>query len=423
MSRSALVQNSLDARLPLIDRADGVWLYDADGKGYLDGSSGAVVTLVGHNHPRVLAAMAHQASRATFTHRGAFTSEPAERLADELAALTGYPGVWLVNSGSEAVEAALQFALQYHDETGRSGRHLFLSHRRGYHGNTLGALSLSGHARRRVVERLVPPWPTLPTPARDGAAELLCGVRAELERTAGTVAGVVVEVVGGATLGAVIPPAGYLHGLRKLCDEFDVLLVFDEVMTGLARTGRTLAAEHWGVRADIQVVGKGLGGGYTPIAATLLSAPIVDAIASGSRRVLGGHTYAANPLSAAVARAVLAVVADERLTERAATLGAHLGTMLDRLAARHAVVAEVRGIGMLWGVELRNPHGPTGAVAAALTAGAAEAGLIVYQATGGFNDAVLVAPPLTIGEDELGELGARLDIALGVLGLAPTGAR
>jgi adenosylmethionine-8-amino-7-oxononanoate aminotransferase len=420
---SALVHNNFDARLPVIERAEGVWLYDADGKDYIDGSSGAVVTLVGHNHPRVLSAMAGQASRVTFTHRGAFTSEPAERLADELAALTGYPGVWLVNSGSEAMEAALQFALQYHCETGRSLRQLFLSHQRGYHGNTLGALSLSGHGRRRVVERIAAPWPTLPTPSRSAAvgeeqtltSDLLAGVRAELQRTAGTVAGIVVEVVGGATLGAVLPPDGYLQGLRELCEEFDTLLIFDEVMTGLARTGRTLAAEHWGVRADIQVVGKGLGGGYTPIAATLLSAPIVEAIATGSRRVLGGHTYAGNPMSAAIARAVLTVVADERLTERAATQGERLGKMLEELASRHDSVAEVRGIGMLWGVELRNPHGPTGAAAATLTAQAADAGLIVYQATGGFNDAVLVAPPLTISELELGELGTRFDIALSAM--------
>ena len=388
-----------------------------------------MVTLIGHHHPRVREAMIEQAERVTFTHRGAFTSEPAERLADDLSSLTGYPGVWLVNSGSEATEAALQFALQYYRETGRPERRQFLSHQRGYHGNTLGGLGLSGHIRRSVVEDIAPPWPVLPTPYRLGtragynerafAGELLKGVRAELERTAGTVAGIVIEVVGGATLGVVVPPDGYLQGLRALCDEFDVLLVFDEVMTGIARTGRTLAAEHWGVRADIQVLGKGLGGGYTPVAATLLSAPIVDAIATGSRRVLGGHTYAANPLSAAVARAVLSVVAQERLTARAALAGQQLGKLLDELATRHDAIADVRGIGMMWGIELHNPAGPAGPAAARLTARAAEAGLILYQATGGFNDAVTIAPPLTIDDAELDELAGRLDTAFTHLKVAP----
>jgi len=425
MTRTALIRNVLNASLPTIDHARGVWLHDTQGKDYIDGSSGAVVTLVGHTHPRVIAAIADQAGRVTYTHRGAFTNEPAEALAEDLHRLTGYPGIWLVNSGSEAVEAAMQFALQYHKETADPRRRHFLSHRHGYHGNTLGGLSLSGHARRSAVDGLAAPWPTLPTPFpfRDAggaddatfAARLLAEARTELERTAGTVAGVVVEVVGGATLAAVVPPDGYLQGLRELCDEFGVLLIFDEVMTGIARTGRTFAADHWEVCADIQVVGKGLGSGYAPIAAVLLSQRLVDAIAGGSGKVLGGHTYAANPLASAAARAVLGVVTDDNLTERAAVTGKLLGDLLTELGRRHDVVADVRGLGMMWGVELA-ADGVTGGRAQELTAHAARAGLLVYPATGGFNDAVLVAPPLVIDHRELQELANRLDTALSATG-------
>jgi adenosylmethionine-8-amino-7-oxononanoate aminotransferase len=421
VSSSALIHNSFDAQLPVVSRGEGVYLYDEIGNQYIDGSSGAVVSAIGHAHPRVVEVLSRQAAEVAFTHRGAFTSAPAEELADTLSHLTDYPGVWLVNSGSEAIEAALQFALQYYRETGRPERTQFLSHSRGYHGNTLGGLSLSGHGRRAVVGELAAPWTTLPTPRRspddadtdaEFASRLLGGVRGELERTRGTVAGIVVEAVGGATLGVVIPPHGYLQGLRSLCDEFDVLLIFDEVMSGLGRTGRVFAADHWAVRADIQVVGKGLGAGYTPIAATLLGGAIVNSIERGTRRVLGGHTYAANPLSARVALEVLRITTDEKLIDRAEGLGAELGAGLRDLASQFEVVTEVRGLGLMWGVELSNCGQPAGSVAAAVTAVCRDHGLIVYQASGGFNDAILIAPPLTISHAEIAQLLAKLGQAL-----------
>ena len=425
----SLIQNQFGARLPHIAAAEGVWLVDTTGRRYLDGSSGAVVASIGHGHPDVLAAIREQAGRATYVHRGFFTDRALEQLADRLTAWTGYAGAWFVTSGSEAVEAALQFALQYHRERGQAQRQEFLSLTRGYHGNTLGGLSLSGHARRAVVGALAWPFATLPVPYRppdapplpesEFTAQLLAGAAQEIERRADRLAGVVLEPVGGATLGATVPPDGYLAGLRVLCDEQDVLLITDEVMCGLGRTGAPLAAQHWGVTADIVAVGKGLGAGYTPIAATLVGQRVLAAIAGGTGLIHGGHTYAGNPLSAATALAVLTVVASEPVQASGRRAASRLRPMLDELAARHEVIVDVRGQGLLLGLELR-PDGPVpGLRALALRDAAMTAGLLVYPATGGFLDAVLVAPPLTSTDDEIDELVSRLDQALAAVTSPP----
>ena len=418
----SLVQNRFGAQLPHIATAQGVWLTDTAGRRYLDGCSGAVVASLGHGHPEVLAAIREQVGRATYVHRGFFTDRSLERLADGLTEWTGYPGAWFVTSGSEAVEAALQFALQYHRERGQDRRQEFLSLTRGYHGNTLGGLSLSGHARRAVVGALAWPFATLPVPYRPPTApplpaaeftdQLLAGARREIERRADRLAGVVVEPVGGATLGATVPPVGYLPGLRALCDEHDVLLITDEVMCGLGRTGAPLAARHWGVTADIVAVGKGLGAGYTPIAATLIGDRVLAAIAGGTGLIHGGHTYAGNPLSAATALAVLTILRSEPVQAGGRRAAARLRPLLDELAARHEVIVDVRGQGLLLGLELRTAGGVPGLRAERLRDDAMTAGLLVYPATGGFLDAVLVAPPLTSTDGEIDELVTRLDRAL-----------
>jgi adenosylmethionine-8-amino-7-oxononanoate aminotransferase len=422
---SPLIHNSLNAQLPTVDRGEGVWLWDAEGARYLDGCSGAVVTAIGHAHPAVLSAIADQASRVAFTHRGAFTNAPLVELADRVAALTGYAGVWFVNSGSEAVEAAMQFALQYFRELGAPQRTVFLSARRGYHGNTLGALSASGHARRRAVEGIALDIPALPTPyafADQGeltedeyCAQLLAEARVVFERHANTLAGILVEPIGGATLAATTPPRGYLLGLKALCDEFGALFIADEVMSGLGRTGDVLATFQDGVRADLVAIGKALGAGYTPIAATLVDARILRAIENGSGRVLGGHTYGGNPLSAAVAVAVLEVFRTECLVARAEMMGAALAEGLRDLAEKHPLIADTRGRGMLRGVEFSDRDAasrPQGELAGRVFAAAVAEGLLVYPTTGGYNDAVLVAPPLTITPEELVDLLDRFDRAL-----------
>jgi adenosylmethionine-8-amino-7-oxononanoate aminotransferase len=433
-----LIQNVIGLDLPRIDHADGVWLVDAAGRRYLDGASGAAVTAIGHNHPHVVAAMRHQAGRVTFVHRAAFTSDALEELATRLAGWTGMDGVWFVNSGSEAVEAAMQFALQYFQETGHPERQWFLSHDRGYHGNTLGGLSLSGHARRAVMSAHARPFPVLPAPYayRDAGGmdeheysrRLLEVARARFTEHRDTLAGVVVEPVGGATLGATVPPPGYQAGLRALCDEFGALLITDEVMSGLGRTGTVLAGEHWQVRADITAVGKGLGAGYTAIAATLLDQRVLDAITHGSGRILGGHTYAGNPFSAATALAVLDVLQRDDVLARGASAGEQLRKGLVSLSEHHPLIGDVRGAGLLLAVEFvtdratRTVDLPQGQLANLVWRAAVDAGAILYATTGGFNDAVLVAPPLTISPDEVDLLVTALDRALDRCGPTP-GAR
>lgn len=425
---SSLIQNVLDASLPTIDRGQGVWLWDTSGRRYLDGCSGAVVTAIGHSHPHVLEAMRAQAERVTFTHRGAFTSAALESAAERIARMTGYAGVWFVGSGSEAVEAAMQFALQYFQETGAPERTVFLSAARGYHGNTLGALSASGHARRRTVADIALDIPALPSPfayreqgdrtEADYTADLLSAARAVMRRHAGRLAAILIEPVGGATLAATTPPRGYLAGLKKLCEEFGALFIADEVMTGMGRAGGALASIDDGITPDLVAMGKGLGAGYTPIAATLVNDRVLRAIATGSGRVLGGHTYAGNPLSAAVVSAVLDVFEREHLIERAAAVGAMLRERLDDLATRHPLIGDVRGRGMLQGLEFvqdrdtREVALAQGEIAARVFAAAMAEGLLVYPTSGGFIDAVQVAPPLTITESEVEELVDRLDRAL-----------
>lgn len=416
-----LIQNKVGSSLPLIENAHGVWLVDSLGNEYIDGCSGAVVVNIGHSHPRVLRAIKDQADKVTFVHRGAFASQAMYDTAAKLSEATGYAGSWFVGSGSEAVEAALQFALQYFREIGEE-RTWFLSHARSYHGNTLGALSLSGHARRAVAGQLAYNFHTLPSPyesqTKSGSSRqmdvdaLLAGVEAQITARTGDVAGIFFEPVSGATLGANVPPAGYLEGLRRICDEHGILLIADEVMTGMGRTGKMLAVDHWGVRPDLVALGKGLGAGYTPIAATLLNSRVLDAIAHGSGRIVGGHTYGGNPLSVAVAREVLGVLLDEDLVAASAVGGEILAAGLRKIASRHAVVSETRGLGMLRALEFHNPGLRVGAVAEMVRLEAFTRGLVVYPTTGGFNDACIIAPPLTITESETLELLERLDRAV-----------
>lgn len=416
-----LIQNKIGSTLPLVERAHGVWLVDADGNEYIDGCSGAVVVNIGHSHPRVLKALNAQADKVTFVHRGAFASEAMHRAAEKLCQATGYAGAWFVGSGSEAVEAAVQFALQYHRERGDTKRSWFLSLAQSYHGNTLGALSLSGHGRRVAAGQLAYDFDTLPSPyeaqrvgpqGEQDVSALLDLAEAEINARPGQIAGIVVEPVGGATLGANLLPDGYLQGLRELCDRHGVLLIADEVMTGMGRTGKMLAVDHWEVRPDLIALGKGLGAGYTPIAAAVVSQEVLDAIARGSGRILGGHTYGGNPLSVAVASEVLDVLRDENVIEAGAERARSLAAGLSKIAVRHSVVSETRGLGMLRALEFHNLGLAVGAVAEMVRQEALSHGLVVYPATGGFNDACIVAPPLTITEQEVQELLERLDNAI-----------
>jgi|SRR5699024_6283919 len=419
-SHSPLVQNSLGGTtLPYVERAEGVWLYDATGKDYIDGCSGAVVSNIGHSHPRVLATIQEQTARVTYAHRGAFVTQQQIDLAKRLTQMTGFAGAWFVNSGSEAVEAALQLAMQYHRELGEP-RSYFLSHRTSYHGNTLGALSHSDHARRAAIEgnEISKGWLPSPYDPNQTVGQLLEAAQQVIENSREPIAGVLFEPISGATLSARPLLDGYLAGLRELCDRHNILLIADEVMTGLGRTGKNLACEHWAVSPDLVALGKGLGAGYTPIAAALLSEPILDTITLGSGRILGGHTYGGNPLSVAVADEVLKVTVEQSLVAASANMGRVLRQHLEEVqSAFPTLIADVHGLGLLQGVTLRpdvDSRG-IGSMAEQLRLACLDEGLIIYPATGGFNDSFLVAPPLTSTLSEIKLLVRRLERAMSTL--------
>lgn len=426
---SRLIKFFFAEELPVVSHASGLFLYDTEGRRYLDGCSGAMNVNLGHGDPGVLGAMAKQADRVTFAHRGAFHNEPAEQLAHRLSEFTGYPYVFLCNSGSEAMETALRLALQYWRERGEPERSRFSSHAVSYHGATLGGLSLSGHPQRRWAaeallhgfNELTPPYAYRFAHGRDDAAftaSLTKGAARALDAHGPAAAGVVVEPVGGAAGGAITPPDGYLPALAGLCRERGLPLIADEIMTGLGRTGRMLAAQHWDVRPDLVVLGKGMGAGYAPVSAVLVSEEMVDTIAAGTASVTNGHTYGGNPLGCMVGLAVLAAIESRGLVDNAAERGAQLRAGLEQLAARHPVIGEVRGLGLLQGLELvtdretRKPGDPVGSLTRALVVAARNQGLLIYPATGGINDAVLVAPPLTVTSEEIVLLLDLLDAAL-----------
>ena len=429
---SRLIKFSFGEELPFVSHGRGVFVHDTDGRRYLDGCSGAVTANLGHADPEILRVMSEQARRITFAHRGSFHSEQSERLADRLGEMTGYPYVFLCNSGSEAVETALRLTLQYWRERGEPERSRFVSHAVSYHGATLGGLSLSGHPQRRWVaeallhgfNELTPPYAYRFAEGRDDdefTAFLIERAARTLDAHGPALAGVVVEPVGGAAGGAITPPDGYLPALAALCRERGVPLITDEIMTGLGRTGIMLAAQHWDVHPDMVVLGKGMGAGYAPVSAVLVGEHVVDTIAAGTAAVTNGHTYGGNPLGSAVALAVLEAVESRDLVTNAAARGKQLRAGLDELAERHEVIGEVRGLGLLQGLELvadratRSPGDPVGSLTRAVVLAARDQGLLVYPATGGINDAVLIAPPLTTTPDEIDLLLELLDAALTTL--------
>jgi adenosylmethionine-8-amino-7-oxononanoate aminotransferase len=429
VAETHLFANVAGEVLPTVARGEGVWLVDTEGRRYLDGCSGAMTANIGHGNVEIADAIAAQARTIAFTARSFFTSEPAEELAALLAARApeGLDRVFFVSSGSEAVETASKLALQYWRERGRPEKTELISRHTSYHGSTMGALSLSGHpVRRRAWTDVVRPYPRVVAPScyrcpfdlTFPTCELACAndvARAFREVGPDRVAAVVVEPIVGAAGGAINPPDGYYERVAELCRANDVLLIADEVLTGVHRTGPFLALTHWGVTADLVALGKGLAAGYTPLSAVLISDRVADAITNGSGVFVHGHTHASNPLSAATGLAVLRWCDANGVFERVPVRGAQLGTALSELRQRHQIVGDVRGRGLLWGVELvadrdtkaRLPGGAASAVECAR-----RQGLLIYPAGDGTLDAFLVAPPLTISESDIEELARRLDAAL-----------
>jgi adenosylmethionine-8-amino-7-oxononanoate aminotransferase len=428
-----VLHRSLHRTPPVATGARGVYVTDASGKAYLDASGGAAVSCLGHGHPDVLAAMHAQIDRLAYAHTSFFTSEPAEALADRLirTAPAGMSHVYLVSGGSEAVEAALKMARQYFVEIGQPQRSLFVARRQSYHGNTLGALAVGGNAWRRAqfgpllidVAHVAPCYPYRDqrpdeTPQAYGlrlAAELDATIRAAgPERVIAFVA----ETVGGATAGVLVPVPGYFAAVREVCDRHGVLLILDEVMCGMGRTGTLHACEQDGVAPDLMTIAKGLGGGYQPVGAVLAQRRIVDAMSQGSGFFQHGHTYLGHPVACAAALAVQTVIERDGLLARVRERGQALAARLHQRFDAHPHVGDIRGRGLFWGIELvadratRTPFDPDVAVHAAVKREGMARGLMVYPmggtVDGRLGDHILLAPPFIVEEEHLDTIVERL---------------
>ncbi|WP_417680321.1 aspartate aminotransferase family protein [Roseibium sp.] len=421
-------------RRPTLDQARGVYMWDVDGKRYLDGSSGAMVCNIGHSNPNVLEAMRRQMEKSTFGYRLHFETEPAERLAEKTASLApeGMEKVFFVSGGSEAVESAIKLARQNAIATGESQRYKVISRYPSYHGCTLGALALTGYAPLAApFDPMMQPMPKIPAPrayldrldpedeatGRHYADMLEERILAEGPET---VLAFIVEPVGGASTGALVPPAGYMKRIREICTRYGVLLIHDEVMSGGGRTGKFFAAEHWDVAPDILVISKGFAAGYAPLGAMVASDRIVENVLNDGG-FLHGFTYAGNPLACAAGMAVLEEIEREGMVENAARAGDELKAGLESLMAKYPVIGDVRGKGLLLAFELVSDPETLKPLPRELNAYntlvdiAYDKGLIIYsrRTRGGYEgDHFLVCPPMIATSAHVGEIIETLDASL-----------
>jgi len=423
--------------LPVAVSAQGMHITDSQGREYIDASGGAAVSCLGHGHPDVLAAMHAQSDRLAYAHTSFFTTEVAEQLAEQLVrtAPDGISHAYFVSGGSEGVEAALKMARQYFVEIGQPQRRHFISRRQSYHGNTLGALSVSGNAWRR--KQFAPLLMAVTHVSAcyeyrgraDGETAFAYGQRlvAELADAIQTLGGenviaFVAETVGGATSGALTPVTGYLQGVRELCSQHGILLILDEVMCGMGRTGSLHACTAEGVVPDLLVIAKGLGGGYQPIGAVLAQGRIVDAFAQGSGMFQHGHTYLGHPVACAAALAVQQVIERDGLVAQVQRLGDGLRERLDAVFDDHPQVGDVRGRGLFQAIELvsdrpsKTPFPAGLKLHARIKAEAMARGLMVYPMGGTIDgvsgDHVLLAPPFIATDDDLDRIVSRLQAAV-----------
>ena len=432
-----LFHRRLTGGYPAVARGEGVYVIDSEGKRYLDASGGAAVSCLGHGDADVINAIKEQIDRIAYIHSSFFTNSPAEALAEFLVAEA--PGdldrVYFVNGGSEAVEAALKLARQYFVETGEPRRGRFISRRQSFHGNTLGALGVGGNLARReqFAPLLIAAHHVSPCYAyRDQRAdetEEAYGERLARELEAAiealgpeTVIGFIAEPVVGSTLGAVPPVAGYFKRVREVCDRHGVLLILDEVMCGMGRTGTLFACEQDGVAPDLLTVAKGLGGGYQPIGALLISARIHAALRDGSGIFQHGHTYHAHPTACAAALAVQRKVKEQDLLANVRRMGDRLDAALGERFGNHPHVGDIRGRGLFRALELvadratKEPFDASYQLHARVKQNAMEAGLLCYPMGGVIDgtrgDMVLLAPPYIIIEDHVDEMVEKLGIAI-----------
>lgn len=405
---------------------DGCFLIDQNGKRYFDGSGGAAVSCLGHSNARVIQALKDQADTLAYAHTSFFTTAPAEELADLLIAHA--PGdldrVYLLSGGSETVEAAIKLARQFHLENGEPERKHLIARRQSYHGNTLGALAAGGNAWRRQqfapllidVSHIAPCYEYAERHAdetlHDYGQRTANELEAEILRLGPeNVMAFLAEPVVGATLGAVPPVEGYFRRIREICDQYGVLLILDEVMCGMGRTGHMFACDAEGIAPDILCIAKGLGAGYQPIGAMMCTARIYDAVAAGTGFFQHGHTYIGHPIAAAVGCAVIKEMLEDDLLAQVRARGEYLSAQLQHRFGQHPHIGDIRGRGLFQGIEIvedresKTPFDPARGLAGRIKKAAFAEGLACYPMAGTrdgrLGDHVLLAPPFIATEAEL----------------------
>ncbi len=432
-----ILHRAANAVMPVAESASGVEILDADDRRYLDACGGAAVSCLGHGHPAVIAALHRQLDALAYAHTAFFTSEAAERLADRLIeeAPRGIDRVYLVSGGSEAIEAALKIARQYFVETGEPQRRAIVARRQSYHGNTLGALAAGGNAWRRAqfepllieTHHIDPCYAYRLKEEGESDGDYAARAAGALERKLieigpDRVIAFVAETVVGATAGAVPPVADYFRRMRAICDRYGVLLILDEVMCGMGRTGTLHACTPEGVAPDLMTIAKGLGGGYQPIGAVLMSRRIFEAFANGSGAFQNGHTYMGHPMAAAAAFAVQEVISRDNLLANVRAMGESLQRRLEERFANCPFVGDIRGRGLFRALEFvrdrptRAPFDPALKLHARLKREAMARGLMVYPMGGTIDgvtgDHVLLAPPFIVNEDHVETIVERLGAAV-----------
>ncbi|MCX7355945.1 MAG: aspartate aminotransferase family protein [Alphaproteobacteria bacterium] len=439
---SHVFHRNLRNEYPVAVRGEGPFIYDKNGKRYIDGSGGAAVSCLGHNHPAVIAAITEQLGKLPYVSNSFFSTDPMEQLADTLIADApdGLEKVWFVSSGSEATEAAIKMARQYFLEKGEPKRHHIIARRQSYHGNTLGALSVSGNFARRapyepymldVAHHIAPCYAY--RDKRDDESEEAYGRRVadELETTIKklgpeTVAAFIAEPVVGATAGALPAVPGYFKRIREICDRYGVLLILDEVMCGMGRTGTLYACEQEGISPDLLTMAKGLGGGYQAIGAVLVGEKVVEPFAKGSGSFQHGHTYMGHTAACAGALAVQKVIKEERLLANVRRLGGMLETKLQDRFGNHHHVGDIRGRGLFQCIELvkdratKETFDPKHKLNQEINREMMARGLILYPMGGTIDgkhgDHIILAPPYNLKDELLDEivdkLGQSVDAAI-----------
>jgi len=421
---------------PAIVRGNGVYLYDQNGKAYLDGSGGAIVVNAGHGIESIAQAIAEQAAKTAYIHPTMFTAEVIEQYSEELAKIVPLEKAkfYFLTSGSEAVEAAIKLARQVQVERGEIKRYITISRWMSYHGLSLGALAVSGKPKiRKLFQPMFQDMPHIPPPycyrcpfkLEYPACDLQCANALEAEiikQNPENVSAFLAEPVSGATLGAAVPPEGYWQRVKEICNRYSVLLIMDEIMTGMGRTGKWFATEHWGVVPDIITIGKGAASGYFPLSIVAIRSEYMDLIAKGSGDFSHGGTFSHHPVGAAAGQATLAYLREHHLVETVTEKGGFLCEQLHTYLAHLPYIGDIRGIGLMWGIEFvqnkhsKLPFNESLHLSQRICDEAFRQGLVVYPGSGSVDgqqgDHLMVGPPFCITRDEIIRLVKMLEQAI-----------